>query len=1322
MYVKHMVTRLILALRRAIDLGGLRVVRGTPLVLAALLASACGGKPEVTASDDIFEEPDAGDGGSVSEGGTGGRPGLNTDAGDAEPEPEPEAVCGNGELEPGELCDDGGEEDGDGCSADCREQDPDYDCSVSGEPCVNTVICGNGRLEGDEGCDDGNTMSGDGCTADCAEVEEGYACTRPGSPCLLLPVCGNGQRERGEQCDDGQSDPMDGDGCSASCQLEDGYYCPTPGQACVAIRCGDGVRTPGEACDDGQDPPQDGDGCSSACEVEPGFRCSTNGCFPICGDGLLRGTEACDDGNRITGDGCSAACVIEPFTSCSGEPSVCSSTIVCGNGVREPGEVCDPPGTDGCLPGCLSFSPDTGTAMCGNSQIEANEGCDPPDVGNGCSAGCTVEMGFSCPLPGVCFPIPRCGDGIVNVALGEECDDGDATSGDGCSACTIDMGWSCVGLGPSSCTQEVCGDGVLTPSEECDDGNLTAGDGCTQCDVDSGWVCPFADAPCFPRCGDGVLTGDEECDDNNRMSGDGCNSVCRVEPGHTCPTPGETCDQAICGNGDVEAGEGCDDGNSIAGDGCSATCQNEPTFIDGVAQLTCGDGLITGDEECDDGNTSDGDGCSSECEEEEGFDCRPIEDYPGEVEMAVTYRDFKTDSAPGGHPDFERQIDNLRLGIAGPVCTTANTATCGRLDADGKPQKGSGTQPSILSAQSYSLWYRNSDPNDNVDFAVINDSLPLTQQGGADSDIYQFVDGTFFPLDGRGHGNSCGDPGCCGGSCTGRNFHFTTEIKYFFQYQGGETLNFRGDDDVWVFINNRLAVDIGGVHGVLYGRVVLGDENGTCSVHGDDDEPGACSRSVTEEDDPTDDRFGITKGGVYQIAFFHAERHTTESNFQLTLSGFLPKRSFCEPICGDGIVVTGEVCDDGPNNQDGVSGACNTHCTAFSYCGDGVQQAGESCDNGENLDLYLLASDPNACAPGCVLPPRCGDGVPQPGYEQCDNGAANDDASYGPNSCTTACTFGGYCGDGELNGGETCDLGAQNGVTYGPGSCGYDCEPGPRCGDGVRNGPEECDGGENCSDTCELEPFCGDGVVSGGESCDYGQFASNDYGGCTNMCVWGPLCGDANQDDPYEECDLGAENNTGEYGGCTPACSMGPHCGDATVQSDEGEACDNGFNDDVYGFTADACGPECKPVPYCGDGELQSQYELCDEGEDNSDTAYEGCNTRCEWGPYCGDGTKDPQEECDEGVDNRAYSADGTGCGYDCKRAPYCGDGIRNGPERCDLGEENNTGDYGTCNPDCTQSPYCGDGVVQRSFGEECDDGPTGSLNCTVSCRSRVVE
>jgi len=119
--------------------------------------------------------------------------------------------------------------------------------------------------------------------------------------------------------------------------------------------------------------------------------------------------------------------------------------------------------------------------------------------------------------------------GNSQVESGEQCDDGNTTDGDGCSAnCTFET------------VEGVCGDGVIDAGEECDDGNATSGDGCSAtCTTET-----------TPVCGNEVVEGDEECDDGNTMDGDGCSANCTIES--TIDGAGlfvEVCGNCHTGNG-----------------------------------------------------------------------------------------------------------------------------------------------------------------------------------------------------------------------------------------------------------------------------------------------------------------------------------------------------------------------------------------------------------------------------------------------------------------------------------------------------------------------------------------------------------------------------------------------------------------------------------------------------------------------------------------------------------------------------------------------------------------------------------------------------
>jgi len=189
--------------------------------------------------------------------------------------------------------------------------------------------------------------------------------------------------------------------------------------------------------------------------------------------------------------------------------------------------------------------------------------------------------------------------------------------------------------------------------------------------------------------------------------------------------------------------------------------------------------------------------------------------------LTAIFRDFQA-----SHPDFEATIATDR----GLVKTD--------LGSDNKPVYAPAGATATVSGQaSFDQWYRDVG-GVNMHF---EQPLPLVE---APPGTFTFEDGDFFPLDGMGFGNE-GNP---------HNFHFTTEIHTTFKYRGGEVFSFTGDDDVFVFVNKKLGIDLGGVHGV---------------------------QSATIDFDMMAGPLGISVGNAYQLDVFHAERHTSASNFRM---------------------------------------------------------------------------------------------------------------------------------------------------------------------------------------------------------------------------------------------------------------------------------------------------------------------------------------------------------------------------------------------------------------------------------------------------------
>ena len=236
-----------------------------------------------------------------------------------------------------------------------------------------------------------------------------------------------------------------------------------------------------------------------------------------------------------------------------------------------------------------------------------------------------------------------------------------------------------------------------------------------------------------------------------------------------------------------------------------------------------------------------------------GFVC--AQTYPDTLKIPVTFYDFHSN---GSNPEFEKTpvappvhlgmvantLDSLRKPILGPnpywdcqIAKWFRPWTPGDFTIPNYTNPVTFTCSNPVSTVNYDTAFKNIVIQDTLPFLLVNRT----------TGTYQFYSANFFPLDNRGFG------------LEGRqhNYSFSMELHTDFRKAPGLTFQFEGDDDVWAFINNRLVMDIGGIHNATRDSVNV-------------------------------DNLGLTNGTRYQFDFFYCERHITQSDIRITTNLFSP--------------------------------------------------------------------------------------------------------------------------------------------------------------------------------------------------------------------------------------------------------------------------------------------------------------------------------------------------------------------------------------------------------------------------------------------------
>jgi fibro-slime domain-containing protein len=402
----------------------------------------------------------------------------------------------------------------------------------------------------------------------------------------------------------------------------------------------------------------------------------------------------------------------------------------------------------------------------------------------------------------------------------------------------------------------------------------------------------------------------------------------------------------------------------------------------------------TNGQECDDGNTVSGDGCSADCKIERGFSCAPSQVVENPLRLPIVYRDFKAKGEPNGHPDFEQGDLHRERHRPGRALADRQAGARGRAEDDHHQQR-----PGANGFDYFAVWYKD-DPN-------YNRPSPTSSPSTSSAPALPVQQRRVLPARQPRWGNYMGRD--IGGRF--RNFHFTSELRYWFEYRGGEQLDFTATTTSGVFINKRLVIDLGGVHQALDGGLILDASNGTARVC---DLVSPCPNrrwSTWGWCSATSTRSWFPSGAPHHRVPLPLTRPTsaarraparrcaaTPSSAAARPATWAPPptpaptapatpTAPCRPAAGDGAVNGSEQCDDGVNaaTYGGTNHLCGPGCVWAGFCGDGTKNGPSSATRAplNNAAAYAATSAPPTCTTATLLRRRH---RPRSGFgEECDS-------------------------------------------------------------------------------------------------------------------------------------------------------------------------------------------------------------------------------------------------------------------------------------------------------------------------------------------------